>query len=347
MFFRFLYVQTQISHTLKRSLTIMKKWIGITLFLLFLLLISYSTITNKTKESVKNSTKLSDKTSEEILIGATFLGSFEFPQKIKKIMEIEAGRKKINLLTYVEDKHSSQQVEHIEEMISKNVDVIVLNSPNIDSTEGIELAAKNDIPVVVVNTIVNSNKMASYIGSNDIEAGEISMQYIAEKLNKTGNIVILSGKAGQSSQIQREQGILNALKNYPNINVLESVSGEWSLEKSHNVMEQLYRKYGSTINAIVAQNDEMALGASKFLREHNVRQDVLIIGTDGIKDALVAIKNGELDATVFQDADGQAKLTLEVATVLANHGQIARSYFLPYKLVTKENVDYYLKKMID
>lgn len=327
---------------ISKEVKIMKKWIGVIFFLFFFCLISNSVISSEKDKKNKNSN-----IEEDILIGATFLGSFEFPNNIKKIMEMEADKRNINLITYVADKHLSQQVEHIKEMISKNVDVIVLNSPNIDSTEGIDLAARNNIPVVVVNTIVNSHKMASYIGSNDIEAGEISMQYIAEKLNKIGNIVILSGKAGQSSQIQREQGIQNALKNYPNISVLESVSGEWSQETSYNVMKSLYKKYGSSIHAVVAQNDEMALGASKFLMEHNLRKDILIIGTDGIKDALVAVKNGELDATVFQDAEGQAKLSLEVATVLANRGQIALSYFLPYKLVTKENVDYYLKKKVN
>jgi len=200
-------------------------------------------------------------------------------------------------------------MDQIKEMIDKKVDVLILNSADFEeNTEGINLAVQEEIPVVVVNTLVNSNKPISYIGSNDIEAGEISMQFVAERLNKTGNIVILRRKSKQSSTIQRNLGMKNKLKNYPEINVLGEVSGQWSEQEAYHQLEKLHEKYGKSIHAIVAHNDEMALGASKFLIEKNLWNEIIIIGTDGINDALKAIKNGEIDATVYQDAEGQAKL---------------------------------------
>ncbi|MCM3409591.1 substrate-binding domain-containing protein [Metabacillus litoralis] len=291
----------------------------------------------------KNIKQENDITNGNILIGATFLGSYEFPITIRKIMLNEAKKKKIDLITKVAGSNSTQ-TEQIKEMINKKVDVLILNSADFEgNTEGINLAVKENIPVVVVNTLVNSNKPVSYIGSNDIEAGEISMQFIAEKLSKKGNIVILKGKAKQSSTIQRGLGINNTIKNYPEIRVLEEVSAQWSKQEAYYQMEKLYEKYGESINAVVAHNDEMALGASNFLIDKNLRNDILLIGTDGINDALKALKNGEIDATVYQDAEGQAKLALEAALVLAKGGTIAKSYFLPYKLVTEENVDYFIK----
>ncbi|HZH61869.1 MAG TPA: substrate-binding domain-containing protein [Metabacillus sp.] len=320
----------------------MKKCILFFVLLVFFQQLSYSSPLTVAKNPKNNS--IQDKANDKILIGATFLGSYEFPNAIRKIMINEAEKKKIDLITKVAGNNSTQ-MDQIKEMIEKKVDVLILNSADFEgNTEGINLAVQEKIPVVVVNTLVNSNKPVSYIGSNDIEAGEISMQFIAERLNKTGNIVILKGKSEQSSTIQRNLGINNTLKNYPEIRVFEEVSGQWSEQEAYHQLEKLFEKYGKSINAIVAHNDEMALGASKFLIEKNLRNEILIIGTDGINDALKAIKNDEIDATVYQDADGQAKLSLEAALVLAKGGTIAKSYFLPYKLVTKENVDYYLKK---
>jgi inositol transport system substrate-binding protein len=294
----------------------------------------------------RNKITVKNKANDNIIVGATFLGSFEFPNTIRKIMINEAEKQKVNLMTKVAG-NNSNQMDQIKEMIDKKVDVLILNSADIEgNTEGINLAVQENIPIVVVNTLVNSNKPVSYIGSNDIEAGEIAMQFIAEKLNKKGNIVILSGKSEQSSTIQRNLGINNTIKNYPDIIVLEEVSGQWTEQEAYHQLKKMFEKYGSSINAVLAHNDEMALGASKFLIENNLRKDILIIGTDGINNALKAIKNGEIDATVYQDAEGQAKLALEAALVLANGGTIAKTYFLPYKLVTKENVDYYLGKSI-
>ncbi|WP_251555388.1 substrate-binding domain-containing protein [Neobacillus muris] len=281
----------------------------------------------------------------DILVGATFLGNFEFPTTIKNIMEQNAENEGIRFITYNSENNAAKQLDQIRHLISKKVDVLILNPIDFKAGAiGVDLAIQAGIPVIGINTSVDTAKMQCYIGSNDIEAGEIAMKYIAETLNKKGNIVILTGITEQSSQLQRAQGIENVLEKYPDIHVLEKQSGYWSSEKAYQQMESWVKKYGEQINAVVAQNDEMALGVSKYLKDHHLTNQIHVVGTDGIQDALLAVKNGELDATVFQDAEGQAMLALKAAKILASRGQIARSYLLPYRLVTKENVDYYLDK---
>jgi len=280
---------------------------------------------------------------EPIRLGFTVLGSFEFTDMIKDKLEAEAAsRENIELFSYEGNANAEQQIADVKDMIAKNVDVIILNPLNAaKSNEAVQLAIGAGIPVVGINTIPDTDRLTTYVGSNDIQAGEIQMQYIAEKLGGEGNIVILKGLLEQSSQIQRDRGILNVLDKYPNIRVLEEESANWSRTEAYELMKKWHAEYGSKIDAVVSHNDGMALGALDYMEEAGIR--VPIIGVDAIPDGLRAVKDGKLTATVFQDATGQAKMAVNLAINIAQNGQVAKSYFIPYRLVTQENVDYFIK----
>ena len=278
------------------------------------------------------------------VIGATFLGPSEFPATIMKKMIDEAKRRDIKLYAYDGKDSVQEQIANIKDMVSKNVDVIILNPVDADACiQCVELANAAGIPILGVNAMVNTEKLLTYVGSNDLEAGEIVMKHIAEMIEGKGEIVVLDGVRGQSSQLQRTQGILNILRSYPNIRILEEKPGNWFREEGYNLMKSWYEKYGSKITAVVSQNDEMALGAIKYMEEKGIMGKFPIIGIDAIPDALKAVKEGKLDATVFQDAEGQAKMSLDLAVKIHNGESCAKTYFIPFRLVTRENIDQYLK----
>ncbi|QMV43588.1 substrate-binding domain-containing protein [Cohnella cholangitidis] len=276
-----------------------------------------------------------------IRLGFTVLGSFEFTDMIKDKLEAEvASRKNIELYSYEGHANAEQQLADVKDMIAKDVDVIILNPVNAAKSDvAVKMAVDAGIPVVGINTIPDTDLLTTYVGSNDIQAGEIQMQFIAESLGGEGNIVILRGLAEQSSQIQRARGILNVLDKYPNIHVLEDVSAKWSRNEAYELMKDWHEKYGDKIDAVVSHNDGMALGALDYLKEAGIR--IPVIGVDAIPDALLSVKDGQLTATVFQDAIGQAKMAVNLAINIAQNGQVAKSYFIPYRLVTQENVDYF------
>jgi len=280
---------------------------------------------------------------EPIRLGFTVLGSFEFTDMIKDKLEAEAAsRENIELFSYEGNVDAEQQIADVKDMIAKKVDVIILNPLNAaKSNEAVQLAISAGIPVVGINTIPDTDKLTTYVGSNDIQAGEIQMQYIAETLEGEGNIVIFRGLLAQSSQIQRARGILNVLDKYPNIRVLEEETANWSRTEAYELMKKWHAKHGSKIDAVVSHNDGMALGALDYMEEAGIR--IPIIGVDAIPDALQAVKDGKLTATVFQNATGQAKMAVNLAINIAQNGQVAKSYFIPYRLVTQENVDYFIK----
>jgi inositol transport system substrate-binding protein len=164
---------------------------------------------------------------------------------------------------------------------------------------------------------------------------------LAKALNGKGNIVILDGPIGQSAQIERKEGIFNVLKKYPDIKVLAEKTANWSRAEGLSLMENWLQAYSGKINGVIGENDEMALGALKALQEKKIK--IPVVGVDGVKDAVSAVKSGDMTATVYQNAIAQGKKSLDVAVEAAQGKQVEKVYDIPFELVTKENADKYLE----
>jgi inositol transport system substrate-binding protein len=169
------------------------------------------------------------------------------------------------------------------------------------------------------------------------------MKYIADKLGGKGNMVMIHGLMGQAAQLQREEGAKEVLKQFPDIKLLAQQTGEWDRAKSMDLMQNWIQSYGDKINAVFAHNDEMGLGAVKALQAAGLKDKVLVISVDAIKDALASVQKGELNATVFQNANQQGAGAIETAVKIAKKQAFEKEVLIPFELVTKENVGGYLK----
>jgi ABC-type sugar transport system substrate-binding protein len=278
------------------------------------------------------------------VIGATFLGTNEFVVTMMNTMIEEAKARGVELIALNAEGSIEKQLDHIRSFVDQRVDVIILNPVEAEGgAEGVEIADAAGIPVVGVNAVINqSEKFRTYVGSNDLEAGEIEMRFIAEELKGEGNIVVMEGITAQSSQMQRTQGILNTLRGYPKIRILEIETGNWSRDEGYALMNAWWQKHGEQIDAVVSHNDKMALGAIRFMEEQGLIGKIKVIGVDGTPDGLRAVKEGKMDAVLFQDAKGQAVLALDLAIRIFHHDHVARTYHIPFKLVTKYNVDQFM-----
>jgi inositol transport system substrate-binding protein len=202
------------------------------------------------------------------------------------------------------------------------------------------LAAK--IPIVNVNS-ATSTQPTAFVGSNDVESARIAMKFIADKLGGKGNVVMIHGFMGQAAQIQREQGAKEILKEYPDLKLIAHQTGEWDRAKSMDLMQNWIQSYGTKINAVFAQNDEMGLGALKALQDAGLKDKVIVVSIDAIADALQAVKKGTLDATVFQNAKQQGAGAIETAVKIAKGQPYEKELLIPFQLVTKENIGQFLK----
>ena len=101
---------------------------------------------------------------------------------------------------------------------------------------------------------------------------------------------------------------------------------------------------GQKIDAVIAQNDEMALGALKAIEAAGKQNQIAVIGIDAIPDALKAVADGKMVGTVFQDARGQGALAVDLAVQLVEGKPVKHDNYIPFQLVTKENVTNFMKK---
>ena len=209
---------------------------------------------------------------------------------------------------------ASVQQAQFETMVTQRFDGIIFVPIDIEAgAAAVAVAAAAGIPVVGSNTRVNSDQLASYIGSNDVVGGYQQAVGVFEMLGGKGNIVILEGPLGQSAQIERREGNLKALEEYPDINLLVMQPANWSRAEALARMENWLTTYPGQIDGVVGQNDEMALGAIEAMKAAGI--DVTTIpprGTEGVRHSVLAVLPREHDISSRQDARGQAEGALDI-----------------------------------
>ncbi|MGZ7457797.1 sugar ABC transporter substrate-binding protein [Pseudomonas sp. Ma2-10] len=236
-----------------------------------------------------------------------------------------------------------KQLSQVESFISQKVDAIVVNPVDTAATRKItEAAVKAGIPLVYVNRRPDDltlPKGVVTVASNDLEAGEMQMQYLADKMGGKGNIVILLGDLANNSTINRTKGVKDVLAKYPNIKIEQEQTGVWLRDKGMTLVND-WLTQGRKFDAIVSNNDEMAIGAAMALQQAGVEKgSVLIAGVDGTPDGLHAVTKGSLAVSVFQDAKGQADGSIDTAVKMAKDEPVEQAVWVPYRLITPQNVD--------
>ncbi len=273
------------------------------------------------------------------VIGVSLLNlSNEFIVMLNKSMEQKAGELGVQLVVNDAQRSAEKQVQQAESFAAQKVDAIILNPCEVEaSSPAVDKALAAEIPIVNVNSETRTAPSA-FVGSRDEDAGRIAMEYIAQRLKGKGNIVMMHGFMGQAAQIKRDRGAREVLAKNPGLKMLADQTAEWDRAKGMSLMENWMQSYGDRIDAVFAQNDEMAMGALIALEQAKRKGKTIVVGVDAIADALQAVRDGRLDATVFQDAKGQGATAVEIAVKMIRHEPYEKQTFIPFQLVTKENV---------
>lgn len=252
-------------------------------------------------------------------------------------------------VTMVDAKNDAgKQMSQVETLIAQGVDAILINPVETDAVEPmVDAANEANIPVVVVNRMPGEDvmgKIYAYVGSESLEAGTIQMEKVAELLGGKGNVAIMNGTLGQESVVKRTKGNKDVLKKYPDMKIVREQTADYQRSQGMTVMEN-WIQAGDKIDAVVANNDEMAIGAIMALEESGKRDDIIVAGIDGTIDALEYVKQGKLNISAFQDAYGQGKGAIETAVKAVKGEKLDNNFInIPFELVTQENVDEYIKK---
>lgn len=224
--------------------------------------------------------------------------------------------------------------------------VIVLPAESAGSDPVVTKCAAKKIPCIVVNSDTKSTaKLATaFVGSNDVQAGEMMAKFVQKNLPKGGGYAHLQGVIGNSAQIARGKGLHNILDVDKKWTMLPGAeqTGEWQAEKAIKFSSDWLTKFGPKLNAIICDNDDMSSAVQATMNAAG-RKDIIAIGVDGNKGPMTMIKNGELLATIFQDGAGQATKAVELAAQILSGKKVAKSTMVNFVIITKDNVSKYLK----
>jgi ribose transport system substrate-binding protein len=279
-------------------------------------------------------------------IGVTVYDMSSFITAGKEGMDAYAKANNIELLWNSANNDVSTQASQVDSLINQGVNAIIVVPAQADSLGPQVASAKaKNIPLLAVNAALESTDLSGNVQPDDVAAGAQEMQMMADKLGGRGNIVVLQGPLGGSGEINRGKGIDQVLAKYPDIKVLAKDTANWKRDEAVNKVKNWISSFGPQIDGVVAQNDDMGLGALQALKEAG-RTGVPIVGIDGIEDGLNAVKSGEFIGTSLQNGTVELSAGLAVADALVKGEQVKTDpvYIMP--AITKDNVDVAIQHVV-
>ncbi len=249
-----------------------------------------------------------------------------------------AKRLKVNLVVLDAQNDSAREASQIEDLIQKKVSVIAINPTDSDAiAPTIRKIEAAKIPVITVDRGANGVTVAAHIASDNVAGGKMAAQYVAKRLNGKGNVVMLEGIAGTSAARDRGKGFRDGLKAFPGIKLVAVQTADFDRAKGLSVMENILQSQ-KKIDAVFAQNDEMALGAIQAIEAAKRQKEMFVVGFDAIGDALGAVKAGTMAATIAQQPKEMGRLAVEAAVKITRKQSVPKFTPVPLKLVTKQTM---------
>ena len=217
--------------------------------------------------------------------------------------------------------------------------VILLPAEAAGSAPILERCKEKNIPCVVINSKTdNTDELATaFVGSDDVQAGEIMGEFVKSQMPNGGGYCHVQGVIGNSAQIDRSQGIANIMSNSSEWNLLDEQTGEWQAEKAVRFAEDWLGRFGNELNSVICEDDGSSAAVQASLNSAG-RNDIICIGVNGEAAALSMIEEGEMLATVYQDGVGQVSKGVEVAIQAVKGEEVPKSTMIDFVLITKDNI---------
>lgn len=236
------------------------------------------------------------------------------------------------------------QVNLIEDAINNGANFVILLPAEAEgSAPVVTRCSEAGIPIVVVNSMTNNTEelATAFVGSDDVEAGEIMANYVMEQLPDGGKYAHMMGIVGNSAQQMRGEGIANIMGASDKWTSVGDFAADWSADKAVGFATDALTQYGDEIKAIICDNDDMASAVQAYCNSID-RTDIVCIGVDGNAGPLQMVKDGTLRSTVLQDGAAQVTTAISLIPEIVAGNTVEKSIMVPFTLVTAENVDQYL-----
>ena len=240
-----------------------------------------------------------------------------------------------------------RQLNQVQNFIAQKVDAIIVTPVDTDATPKItRLVSGAHIPLVYVNRLPSDKQLppgVAFVGSDETQSGTLQMTEVCRLLQGKGDIVILMGELTNQSARQRTQDVYDVIARPQchGIHVLDKQAADWKRTEAADLMTN-WLSAGLHPQAVVANDDEMAIGAIQSLRQTRLLANTVVAGIDATPDGLAAMKAGGLKATVFQNAPAQGSGAVDTALKLVRGEPVPSFVWVPFELVTPANLGNYL-----
>lgn len=244
-------------------------------------------------------------------------------------------------LTVLDSQNKMQvQMSQIENCVAQGFDYIILHPLEPDALrETVDSVIEGGIPVLMVNQSDGGSEKASNVDADPIEQGTVPAEVAKKLIPQNGKVVILLGPSGNSHSIGRRKGFQKTLLDArPDIEVLDEQIANWNKAEGMRYMEDWLQRFPK-IDAVISMNDAQALGAIEATKSANRLHEMTYYGVDGLADAVLSIRDGELTATCVQNAEAQAENSLRIVDKVLRGEIEFEKTLTPGELITKDNVD--------
>ncbi|HEI8887608.1 ribose ABC transporter substrate-binding protein RbsB [Proteus mirabilis] len=253
---------------------------------------------------------------------------------MKDSAQKEADKLGYDLVVLDSMDNPAKELANVQDLTVKGTRLMLINPTDSDAVgNAVLMANKAKIPVVTLDRVANKGEVVSHVASDNRLGGKMAGDYIAEKVGNDAKVIQLEGIAGTSASRERGEGFKQAVDAHK-LNILASQPADFDRTKGLNVMQNLLTANPS-VQAVFAQNDEMALGALRALQTAG-RTDVLVVGFDGTNDGIKAVNRGVLGATIAQRPDQIGIIGIQTADKILKGEKVAPTIPVELELVTQK-----------
>ena len=240
------------------------------------------------------------------------------------------------------------QNKQVNQFVDEGVDLLII-SPNQMSaiSKAVERAYDKGIPVILYDRMSNTDKYTAFIGCDNYKIGNSMGKYIAQQLQGKGRVVEIRGLEGSSPALERHRGFMDALKSYPDVQVVASAGGDWKEESGIRAMKKILKKT-QDFDFVFAHNDRLAWGAYVAAKQMGVNRNYKYTGVDGMATeggGLELVRDGVFDASYLYPTKGDEVIAL--AMRILNHQPYKKDNYLSTSIITKANADLTLMEARD
>lgn len=263
-------------------------------------------------DNATDSGEVEEKEASELVVGASIstLNNPFFVSLDEGITDL-ADEKGAEVKSVDAQNDTAKQSNDIDDLIQQGVDILLINPVDSSAiTPAVESANSAGIPVITIDRSSDGGEILTLVASDNVEGGEIAANYIKEISGEGTDTVQLEGVPGASAARERGEGFNNVAEE--SLNLIDSQTANFDRAEGLNVMENILQA-SPDIQAVFAQNDEMALGAIEAIESAGLSDAIQVVGFDGTEDGIEAVEAGRLSATVAQQPEEMGRLAMQAA----------------------------------